>query len=103
MHLVQIFLPLRDNHGRRIAGAHFERLSKDLIHRFGGMTAFAQSPATGLWKKTRRSAPERDQIVIYEVMVKRLQRRWWRQERIRLEKTFRQEQILIRAMAVDRL
>lgn len=103
MYLVQIFLPLRDNRGRRIAGAHFEHLSKELSNRFGGMTAFTRAPATGLWKKTKHSSPERDQMVIYEVMVKRLQRRWWRQECTRLESVFRQEQILIRAMAVDRL
>lgn len=103
MHLVQIFLPLRDNAGRPIARAHFDTLARELGDRFGGMTAYARAPATGLWKRNRHAPRQRDQIVIYEVMTTRLEAAWWKSLRRRLEKTFRQQQILIRSLVIRRL
>ncbi len=103
MHLIQIFLPLRDNDGRPIAQSHFDQLAKELEDAFGGMTSYARAPATGLWKKTRHSARQRDQIVIYEVMSRRLDAAWWKRLRRQLEKTFRQQQILIRSLSIRQL
>jgi hypothetical protein len=103
MYLIQILLPLQDNHGRPIAPRHFERFAGELSERFGGLTAYVQAPAEGLWKKKRGAKTSHDQIVIYEVVAKRLDRRWWKQRRPALEKTFRQQQIMIRASAISRL
>lgn len=103
MHLIQIFLPLRDNAGRPIAQAHFDQLARELGDRFGGLTSYARAPATGLWKRSRNAPRQRDQIVIYEVMARRLDARWWKQLRRRLEKTFRQQQILVRSLVIRQL
>jgi hypothetical protein len=102
MYLVQVFLPLRDNRGRKIAPRHFERLASELGRRFGGLTTYARAPAIGLWKK-RNEAPRRDEIIIYEVMAPRLERRWWKQQRTRLEKLFRQQEILVRGHRITRI
>jgi hypothetical protein len=46
---------------------------------------------------------DRDSIVIFEVMADELDRQWWKAFRAMLERLFDQEEILIRASAVDRL
>lgn len=102
MYLIQIFLPLRDNAGKRIAQARFDGLSKQLTVRFGGVTRYSQAPAKGLWKTSGRRA-QRDDLVVYEVMCQTLQRRWWRATRLRLQEEFRQEELVIRAMLTTRL
>ena len=102
MYLIQIFLPLRDNAGKRIARARFDSLSAELTTRFGGLTRYSQAPATGLWKKSDGAA-QRDDIIVYEVMSSRLQRSWWRSTRLRLQREFRQQELLIRALPMSRL
>jgi hypothetical protein len=98
--LVQIFLPLQDNRGKPIAERHFKGLAEELSERFGGLTAYIRAPATGLWKKQQNARMLRDEIVIYEVIIGRLDRRWWRQKRQALQQTFRQQEILIRAHGI---
>src|SRR5436190_289104 len=95
MHLVQILLPLADNRGRPLARKRFEKVKRELTERFKGLTAYSRAPAEGLWKP--RKETKLDEIVVYEVMVSRLEERWWRKYRRRLEKLLRQEAIVIRA------
>ena len=95
MHVIEIFLPLADNEGRRFGRELYERVRKELIERFGGLTAFTRSPAEGLW--TDEGETTRDDIVIFEVMADALDRGWWSQYRRQLEQRFAQEVILIRA------
>ncbi len=101
MHLVQFLLPLRDNDGRAFTRDDFERVRHELTDRFGGVTAFVQSPAAGLWKE----GPDvsRDELLLHEVVVESLDRAWWRRYREELEGRFRQERILLRAIAVESL
>jgi len=94
VYLVQIFLPLRDSAGRRIAKTKFGETKDLLTRRFGGLTAFTRAPAEGLWKPAGKKL-ERDQIVIFEVMVKRLNKKWWQGYRRELEAGFGQKKILI--------
>jgi hypothetical protein len=101
VYLIQIFLPLRDKQNRVIAQVHFDRLARELTERFGGLTAYGRAPAVGLWKKGGKA--DRDQIVIYEVLSARHEKRWWRQTRIRLQKIFRQQEILVRSFSVTQL
>lgn len=102
MYLIQIFLPVRDDRGRRYPNSRHQALSTQLTERFGGVTRYSQAPAKGLWKPAGRRA-ERDDLVVYEVMAPTLQRRWWISTRRRLERELRQEEILIRAMRITRL
>ena len=101
MYVIEIFLPLRDNTGTAFASSLFEAEKARLIDRFGGLTAYARSPAEGIWDNGEK--PVSDQIVIFEVMVDALDCEWWASYRSNLEGLFRQDEILIRASQVDRL
>jgi hypothetical protein len=101
VHLVEIFLPLYDNEGRRFGWGEFDRVSEELAARFGGVTAFRRSPAEGVWREGGEES--RDRLVIFEVMTDGLERAWWRQYREKLEGRFRQEKIVVRATEFDEL
>ncbi len=98
MQLVEIFLPVYDNRGRRFAAKLYKAERESLVERFGGMTAHSQSPAKGLWKDKGRT--KKDELIIFEVMVKRLDRRWWKLYRRELEKTFKQKELIVRSHPV---
>ena len=57
MHLVQLFLPLRDNEGSAFPGALYEGVRADLAEMFGGVTAFTRgsSHASGPTKTDLRA------------------------------------------------
>jgi hypothetical protein len=93
--LVQILLPVRDNHGRKFKRTLYSKLHRELVLRFGGLTAHARSPAQGLW--TSEGSTKRDDMIIMEVMTKRFDLAWWKKYRRSLERAFRQEEIVIRA------
>ena len=94
MKLVEIFLPLADNKGRKFEKKLYAQTRRELIRRFGGLTAHSRSPARGFWKDKGRMT--RDEIVVFEVMAKKRDRRWWRDYRHALEMRFKQEEIVIR-------
>ena len=102
MSIVQIFLPLHDNDGRPFAADLFAAIRTELAHRFGGVTAFMRSPAVGIWKDDDGVA-RRDEIVVFEVMTEDVDERWWTAYRSQLARTFRQDEVLIRATAAKRL
>jgi len=72
----------------------------ELTDHFGGITTYFRSPAEGFWKEGTSSAV-RDEIVVYEVMAKELNRVWWKEFRERLESHFRQESVVVRASQID--
>jgi hypothetical protein len=100
MYLMQIFLPLYDNNGEKFSATDFREVRDELMQHFGGITAYARSPAHGLWQQEDGAAVH-DDLVIYEVMVEELDHAWWRACKARLEQRFRQEALLIRAQAVQ--
>ena len=102
MFIVEIFLPLHDNAGAAFAQDLFGAVRTELAHRFGGVTAFMRSPAVGIWKDEDGVA-RRDDIVVFEVMTDNLDQSWWSAYRAQLERTFKQEEVLIRASAAQRL
>ncbi len=102
MHLIQLLLPLYDNEGRRFERAEFDGVQDELTERFGGVTAYLRSPARGAWKEDDGDVA-RDDIVIFEVMAERLDREWWRGYRERLARRFRQEELVVRALGIERL
>ena len=101
MHVVEILLPLRDNGGQPFGQELYSGVRRDLVERFGGLTAFTRSPAEGLWDEGGGTA--HDEIVIFEVMSDTLERGWWADYRARLEESFAQEVILIGAGEVRQL
>jgi hypothetical protein len=97
--LIQILLPLADNRGKPLPRKLYQNVTDELSGRFKGLTVYSRAPAEGIWKP--RQAAQREEIVIYEVMVKILRRRWWKAYRASLEKVFRQETIVIRAERIE--
>jgi hypothetical protein len=102
VHLIQILLPLSDNDGRRFSEEPFIAVRRELTERFGGVTAYARAPATGMWKRDEGDVA-RDDNVMVEVMVDELDREWWRAYRDRLAALFRQEELVVRALPIERL
>jgi hypothetical protein len=101
-HVVEIFLPLKDREGRPQPREAFTQTRDELVGRFGGLTAFTRSPAEGLWEP-RPGEREKDEVVIFEVLADRIDRDRWAEYRRRLQERFGQEEILIRAHAVEKL
>lgn len=99
MFVVQIYLPLELPDGSPVPAEMFERIKEQLTERFGGVTAFLQSPAEGAWKPST-GAPVHDRIAVFEVMVQDVDTVWWREYREALEVELRQEQILVRLFQV---
>jgi hypothetical protein len=102
MYLVQLLLPVRDDAGRPFDRAFFDDLSHELTERFGGVTAYTRAPAAGLWEEPS-GEKQRDDIVVYEVMVEEIGDEWWNALRRRLESQFRQRELVIRAQTMRRL
>ena len=99
MYLIQVFLPLYSNSGKRFSQKQFSAVRETLLRRFGGVTTYSRAPASGSWKaKAQRT--QSDDLLIFEVMVTKLSPSWWRRYRLELEKTFLQERLLIRASNV---
>ena len=104
MYLIQLLLPLRDNNKKPFARAEFESVRKYLTERFGGVTAFLRSPGEGLWKESDNDNDiSHDDVVMFEVMAKDLDTSWWAEYRDTLQKQFRQEELMIRALKVTKL
>lgn len=103
MYLVQILVPVFDNSGQKFDQGTFDGVRAQLMQRFGGLTAFVQSPAMGLWKDTESGATAHDDMILIEVMVDDLDRDWWTAYRASLEDTFRQQEIVVRAIAFERI
>jgi hypothetical protein len=101
MYLIEILLPLRDKKERPFAARIYQSLRDDLTERYGGVTAFTRAPAEG---ETRAgSGKVHDDIVLFEVMTDKIDRHWWKQYRESLERTFEQDEIVVRAIAFDKL
>jgi hypothetical protein len=66
------------------------------------MTAYANSPARGLWED-RAGHAERDDIIVHEVMTQNLDAAWWASYRAELEARFSQDQVVVRALPMQRL
>src|SRR4051812_17806644 len=103
MYLVQLLLPLYGRTGRRIPRRQFTELAEQLTRRHGGLTAYVRTPATGLWRPRPGARTRRDEVVIYEVMVNKLEPRWWAACRRELERSFDQEEVVVRAQPLRRL
>jgi hypothetical protein len=102
LHLIEFFLPTFDNDAAPFAKEKFDRVRRELTQRFGGVTAFTKSPATGLWADDS-GAVRRDELISFEVMAETLDRDWWREYREQLERRFKQEEIVMRVSAFERL
>jgi hypothetical protein len=101
-YLVQLLLPVRMRDGSEAPAELLAEVRDELTSRFGGVTAYSRSPATGMWKRTDAEV-ERDQVIMVEVVVDAFDRDWWRQYREQLERRFGQDEVHARAVAIERV
>ena len=101
MRLIQILLPTRDNEGEVFPPSLFARVRAELTEACGGVTAYVRAPATGLWDDGDRVV--QDDILIYEVMADAPDPDWWQGYRRTLEERFRQDEIVIRSLPMEKL
>ncbi len=94
MHLFQILLPVKDNAGQPYGQKDFDGLKSELAIEHGGVTAYLQSPAEGLWRQAGET--ETDHVVIFEMMAEEVDLPRWRKRRAELERRFRQDKVVIR-------
>jgi hypothetical protein len=98
---VQILLPKETGGGEPVSGQWFDAFLKELTDRFGGVTRFLRSPGEDIWQNGGEK--ERDSIAVIEVMADELDRTYWRSLRERLECELMQNEIVIRAQAIQLL
>jgi len=102
MYLVQLLLPLHDNQGNAFAPQLFEDVRHQMTERFGGVTAYVRAPASGAFRNSRGSVMQ-DDVVVLEVMCAELDRPFWSDYREQLTSQFAQEELVVRAMPLERL
>jgi hypothetical protein len=102
MKLIQILLPLYSKTGRRLPRALLHRTAESFAQEYGGITAYMRAPARGLWLKGKRTI-DRDDVVIFEIMLKTVNRAAWARRRRVLERAFQQDKIVIRALSFNSL
>ena len=98
MHLIQILLPVRDNDGKPFGPHPFEEVAWSLSKKFGGITAYSRVPAEGRWETSGKI--QHDDVLVVEVMVEVVDTAWWAAFRAQLERTFRQERVIVRAQTI---
>ena len=101
MYLIQILLPLYDNDGKLFSSNYYDHIKQELTEVFGGITMHTRAPAKGLWKDEDKTI--RDEIVIFEITTAEINENYWKAYKLNLEKTFLQEEIVIRAINFEML
>jgi inorganic pyrophosphatase len=99
---VQLFIPLRDPKGKQFAEKHFSDLTAELKENFGGVTVYSRAPATGQWKQEGGKTVT-DKLLVYEVLLSNLDKKYWTKLKARLEKRFRQQELLVLITKVQKL
>jgi hypothetical protein len=100
MKLVQLYIPLASAGRAGASVANLKALQEQLTERFGGSTAMIGSPLRGLWRESGEEVEE-DRIVVFEIILKCVEKRWWLNLKIELEEKFRQKEVLIRILPVE--
>ena len=98
MHLIQLLLPIYEKGGKRVGTSKFKQVKTELTRTFGGLTIYSRAPAHGLFKD--QSKVVYDEIVIVEVMVKKIDKSWWATYRKNLERQFHQDILVVRASKI---
>lgn len=101
MHLIQLLLPIVRTADASTSES-YRTLRAELIDRFGGVTAYTRSPASGAWVEEGDRVVH-DEVIIVEVMTDQLDRVWWRALGARLESQLDQQSIVIRSSNIDML
>ena len=101
MRVIEIFLPLSDNQGKRFDRRVYDCVREELLIHFDGVTTFLRAPAEGLGDE--EGITRHDDIIIFEVMAETVDEPWWADFRKNQELVFKQNKILIRACEITLL
>ncbi|MBO9675756.1 MAG: inorganic diphosphatase [Sphingobacteriaceae bacterium] len=93
--LIQLFLPLTKSPS---SDKKLKALEQKLIENFGGLSVYAQNPVSGSWRE--KGQLEKDEMMVFEVMVAVFEEKFWKTLKTSLEKQFRQKEILIRVLDI---
>ena len=99
MVLIQMLLPTRSPEGLAFPEDLLRRTRDELIARFGGLTAYARTPATGIWTSPEGDV-EVDSVVMIEVLSEGFDKGWWRAYAETLKERLHQQAIHLRATDV---
>ena len=99
--LIQIILPLKDNDGTPFPDTLLRGIQAELCDWFGGVTAYNRAPAEGVWQSG--DGKQKEQVIIIEVTAETLDRDWWRTFREKTERVLGQDELVIRAHAIERV
>ena len=99
MVLIQTLLPMPAGTAAD-ADQRVQETRRELVERFGGITAYLQTPAQGVWTSPQGER-ERDAVVLVEIVAEHFDRTWWRAYAATLASRFQQDAIHVRAMTVD--
>lgn len=98
MHLIEIFLPSRITMVEHLKKTCSTTFSANCL---SALAAPPHAPAKGIWKDGREKA--HDDIVIMQVMTDNLDRVWWQDYREALQGRLRQDEILVRSTACEKI
>jgi hypothetical protein len=98
MHLVQLLFLLYSVQAFHSNRKRFAEVRNELVDRFGGITAY--TTCSGDWTMARKRADFRDDLIIYEIIVEKLEEDWWRQYRALVENRFQQKSIVVRTREI---
>jgi hypothetical protein len=98
--LIQILLPASAAPAHERGG--IARTRAELVERFGGVTAYTQTPAEGEWRATDGHVTE-DRVALVEVVAPAFDREWWKRYATTLARRFSEEAVHIRALPMELL
>lgn len=101
MVLIQLFLPLT-TYGSADITVMLASTQRELVEAFGGVTAYFQTPAHGVWTSPEGNR-EDDRVVMIEIVTRTFDRAWWRDYVEQLGSRFVQDEIHVRATTVELL
>jgi hypothetical protein len=100
MVLIQLLLPLTT--GGTAGISPLGETQRELVEAFGGVTAYFQTPAQGVWTSPQGDR-EDDRVVMVEIVAQTFDRPWWRAYVERLQSRFVQDAIHVRATRIELL
>jgi len=100
MYLIQMLLPVGSNAVDTATGLN--RTQRELIDRFGGVTAYLQTPAKGQWADVNGTTTV-DRVFLVEVVANEFDKHWWREYANALATRFGQDVMHIRALRIELL
>lgn len=89
-----------DNEGEPFSNDLYKAIKVELTERFGGLTAYSRSPASGLWKNGEDEVTV-DKVIVYEVIADDVEKKFWKSFKEILKAQFKQEDIVIRCTNIE--